>query len=114
VKRTVLISWCATLALAPALAQRSQPGEVRKLDPAWALAGKTTTVKVTGQDLPGQTVAFETAGVTGRVVKVEELKLQGDEARRKGNTLVEVELTVPAGARPGPHAFTLGAEGNPR
>ncbi len=79
--------------------------------PAWAMAGQTTVVKLIGQDLAPTEIKFSEPGITGKIVKTGPNAGANDAEKKLGNTTVEVEVTLPADAKPGFHAFQLLGEG---
>jgi hypothetical protein len=100
-----LLAGAAVIASA-ALAQ-AKKGEVRALEPPWVMVGATQVLKVYGNDLPAAEVRFEDPAVQARVLKFE---TPGD--RRRGNTVVEIEVTSSGPIRPRPQRFTLaGSDG---
>jgi len=95
----------AGLLLARAGAQA--PPRVRDVEPPWVLAGATQVLKVYGDDLPAAEIRFEETAVRARVVKFENTT-----DRRRGNTVVEIEVTTEGAVRPRPHVFVLtGSDG---
>jgi hypothetical protein len=61
-------------------------------------AGGIRAVTLYGQDLKPGEVAFERGGVTVRIVATEPNGGGDDAAKQRGNTLVKVEITIPADA----------------
>ncbi len=108
-------SWVALLTVAgglpfaPAALGQKKPSaiDIRATTPAWILTGRATVVTLFGQDLKTESVRFEPSGFTGRVVKVGPATHKNDEEKKRGNSAVELEITVPAAAKPGYCNFTL-------
>jgi hypothetical protein len=96
----------ASLAVAPTLAQQAKKPQFRTVT-GFALAGKTATVQVYGQDLSPTELRFQQVGLTGKVLKAGAFAPKSDEERRRGNTVVDLEVTAPAGLRPGYYPFML-------
>jgi hypothetical protein len=89
-------------------AQRGKPKDaVRATEPAWVVAGKSVPVKIYGQDLAASEIRFEAAGVQAKVLKVEPYAGKTDDEKKRGNSVVEAEVTAPATVRPGPYPFKL-------
>jgi hypothetical protein len=99
-----------SLPLGGALAQGDKKGEVRATTPFWVMAGKTTPVQIWGQDLAGKEIRFENPSLTGKILKTGPAMPKNDDEKRRGNTVVEAEVTVAAGIKPGLHPFKLVGE----
>lgn len=96
------------LASAPALAQRrARKGELRDVQPPWVEPGKTATLQVFGQDISGTTVEFDDKAITGRVTKSGPYAGKTDEEKARGNTEIDLEVTLPADLKPGSYPFKL-------
>jgi hypothetical protein len=95
----------------PAAADEKPKPEWRSTRPLAITRGKTTVIRVTGQDLSPKEVRFDEAGITAKIVKMEPLSPKTDEEKAKGNTAVEVEITPPAGLAPGIYPFKLFQDG---
>jgi hypothetical protein len=78
--------------------------------PPWVMAGQTTQVTLIGTDLDGKELRFSDGRLTGKILKVEPSAPKSDEARRWGNKAVDVEVTTPAGLKPGLYPFELFGE----
>lgn len=85
----------------------ARPPQVRASSPAWIVAGQTATVILFGQDLTTESVQFETAGLTGRVLKTGPAAHKNDDEKKRGNTAVELEVSAPATLKPGHYLLTL-------
>ncbi len=60
-----------------------------------------------GQDLKPAAIRFENTALTGAVLKTEPFNGTTDDERRRGNRRTEIEVTLPAGLKPGRYPFTL-------
>src|SRR5215212_3373916 len=99
---------------APAIADdppKPKP-EWRATQPLSATRGKTTVIRITGQDLSPKAIKFDDAGITAKILKTEPLSPKTDEEKARGNTAVEAEVTAPAGLAPGSYTFKLVHEGS--
>jgi hypothetical protein len=81
--------------------------EWRATQPLAVPRGKTTAIRITGQDLSPKEIKFDDPGITAKIVKTESLSPKTDEEKAKGNTAVEAEITAPAGLAPGSYKFKL-------
>ncbi len=108
-----IVSTGALIAGSVATAQQAQKSYVNGHSPAWAMAGATTPLRLIGSDLAATEVRFKSPGIAAKVVKVGPNQPKGDDEKKLGNTQVELEVTVPADARPGLHPFELIREGGP-
>ena len=101
-----------SLACAAAGAQgEGKKQEFRTTDPPWVTNGQTTLVRIYGEDLAPTEIRFADAGLIGKVLKTEPWTPKKDEDKSRGNTVVEAEITLPAGLSPRPYRFKLVGEG---
>jgi hypothetical protein len=106
-----LLTLLGIVGLAVAAGAQGRRQEVRSTDPPWILAGKTTTVRLFGQDLKTGQITFSDPSVQAKVLKAEPYTGASDAEKRRGNTAVEAEITAPQGLRPGAYRFKLVQEG---
>jgi hypothetical protein len=106
VKSALLLLVGVLLALSSAAAQGKKQ-ELRGSEPLWVLAGKKSAVRLYGQDLSPKEIRFADPRITAKLLKMEPLMPKTDEERRRGNTVVEVEVGTPPGFRPGSYRFEL-------
>jgi hypothetical protein len=92
----------------PATAKRQ---EFRTVRPFWALPGQKTTIQIYGQDLKPQEIRFEQSGCSAKILSVAAYAPKEDADKQRGNTVVEVEVELPAGLKPGHYPFILLGEG---
>jgi hypothetical protein len=94
----------ATLLAAGAAAaqQGGKRQEIRGTDPPWIMAGKTSTVRIMGNDLAPDAIAFGEPGLTGKIIKTE-----SNADKRRGNLAVEVEVNASTELQPRPYRFNL-------
>jgi hypothetical protein len=90
------------LAGAAAAQQGGKAQEIRGTDPPWIMVGKTSTVRIMGNDLAPDAIAFAEPGLTGKIIKTE-----SNADKRRGNLAVEVEVNASAELQPRPYRFTL-------
>ncbi len=102
--------WFIPFGLAWADPQRPKP-EWRATQPLAVVRGQPATVRIYGQDLAPKEVRFDDGRVTAKILKIESLMPKTDEAKARGNTVVDVELTLPAAVPPGIYPFKLIHEG---
>jgi hypothetical protein len=93
--------------------------ETPKLKPEWRATqplavtrGKTTVVRITGQDLAPREIKFDDARVTAKIVKTETLTPRTEAEKARGNRSVEAEVSAPEGLPPGVYKFKLVHEGS--
>lgn len=105
---TAFCAVSAVFSIEAVSAQRGgRPPVVRASSPAWILVGQTTTVTLFGSDLTTETVRFDTPGITGKVMSAGPAVHKSDEEKRRGNTAVTLEVSVPASLKPGHYGLTL-------
>lgn len=98
----------AAVACVPAVAQRRQrKGELRDVQPPWVSPGKTATIQLFGQDVAGTEIEFTDSAIKGRVLKSAPYTGKTDEEKQRGNTEIDVEVTLPAELKPGAYPFKL-------
>jgi hypothetical protein len=109
----VSLCYLLTVALSPSFAEdppKPKP-EWKTTRPLAVTRGTTSVLRITGQDLQPKEVRFEQPGLAAKILKTEPLAGKTDEEKAQGNSVVEVELTVPAAQAPGSYEFKLVHEG---
>lgn len=87
--------------------QSKQKQELRTVLPYWVTPGQKAAIQIYGQDLKPTEIRFENTLLTGSVLKTESFNGTNDDERRRGNRRTDVEVTLPAGLKPGRYPFTL-------
>lgn len=85
--------------------------EFRTVTPYWLTPGGKAPIRIFGQDLKPKEIRFEQPGLLAKVTSVAPFQGMTDEEKRRGNTVVEAEVELPAGLKPGYYLFTLRGEG---
>jgi hypothetical protein len=98
-------------ALSAGEAPKPKP-EIKSVEPYWVPNGKPATLKIVGNDLSPKGVEFTEKKIASKVVKAEKLDPKTDEEKAKGNSVVELEVTAPAGLKPGSYPFKLLHDGD--
>lgn len=113
------VSFAALCALIGALPFPITAQDAPKPKPEWRTTrplalprGQSSVLRIMGKDLKPKEVRFEAAGVTAKIVKIATLAGKTDEEKAQGNTVVEVELTVPPDLAPGSYEFKLVHDGS--
>ncbi|MFN3651004.1 MAG: hypothetical protein ACK47B_15625 [Armatimonadota bacterium] len=104
------LSGALLLAAAVGAQQKPERKEVRFVEPAFVTAGQPATLKIYGQDLPASALRFDESRILVKSVRAGTFMPKDDAEKRRGNSLVEVEVEPAADLKPGRYPFLLTGE----
>lgn len=101
----------AALSAAGLAAPAPKPrGSFNAVQPPYVEPGKTLTIQFYGRDLSGSEVRFENPAIQARLLRTAAYAGKTDAEKQRGNTVVEVEVTLPADLKPGSYPCRLVGE----